>query len=401
MVRNIDDRKKKQQEINNLQKYLIDIIDSMPSVIIGTDKQLKITQWNKEATKLTNIQSLQAIGKKLADLKTNLPPILTEKTKRSIDSQQIVLLEKVEILINNRHDFFNITIYPVSARKRKGAVIRLDDITEKIQMEEMMIQSEKMLSVGGLAAGMAHEINNPLAGMMQNASVVLNRITKKSPKNIEVAKEYGIDLDKTLAFLKHRKIIKLLNLIHSSGQRAAKIITNMLSFARKSESNFSEVALTDVMDMAISLAQNDYDLKKKYDFRKIKIIKDYQPGLPKYYCDKSKLEQVFLNLLKNGAHAMSEVTSRQSTFNIRIYQQADDIKIEIEDNGPGIPENIKKRIFEPFFTTKEVGTGTGLGLSVSYFIITDNHNGKMYVESDTDAGTKFTIKLNLNNKNAQ
>ncbi len=391
---NITDRKKAEIKSRYFQNYLSNIINSMPSSIIGIDASGEINQINDKAKHFFHLTGKSIIGQSIftvlpcLDLsKQQIQNIIKDNRPKKFRKNNFSLFDKIY--------FLELTLYPLQNKSQTGAVIRIDDITENIKLEEMMIQSEKMLSIGGLAAGMAHEINNPLAGMMQNATVLLNRITKKTPKNIEVAREYGVNLDKMFAFLKHRKIIKLLNLIHSSGQRASKIITNMLSFARKSDTHSTEVYLPDVMDAAISLAQNDYDLKKKYDFRKIKIIKDYQEDLPKYHCDKSKLEQVFLNLLKNGAHAMNKVKSRQSIFKIRIYKEANDIEVEIEDNGPGIPEKIKKRIFEPFFTTKNVGTGTGLGLSVSYFIITENHNGAMWVESVKDKKTNFIIKLPL------
>lgn len=397
VIKNIDDRKKHQRELSSLQQYLQDMIDFMPSIIISTDEKLKITQWNRMAYEFTHLSPTTVIGKNLFDFDTGFPPLEAD-IKNSIDSFQIIELQKIKILKPEKNYFFNITIYPISSISNTGAVIRMDDVSDHVNMEEMMIQSEKMMSVGGLAAGMAHEINNPLAGMMQNATVVLNRITKSSPKNEEIAREIGISFTTVTEFLKRRNITKQLQLIKESGLRASTIISNMLRFARKSESKFKYRDLCQIMDISIDLAQNDYDLKKKFDFRKIIIRKQYQPNMMKCYCDASKLEQVFLNLLKNGAHAMNDIPDRTSKFTIRISQTRKKFIIEIEDNGTGIPEEIKNRIFEPFYTTKEVGVGTGLGLSVSYFIITDNHKGQMYVSSKENEGTKFTIELPMEGK---
>ena len=139
------------------------------------------------------------------------------------------------------------------------------------------------------------------------------------------------------------------------------------------------------------------DLKKKYDFKFIDIVKEYAPDLTPVMCSPSELEQVLLNLFKNALHAMEEVEEDGYTpqFKIRLVKEPDFARIEIEDNGPGMPEEVRKRIFEPFFTTKPVGVGTGLGLSVSYMIITQNHSGTFECETALGKGTKFTIRLPL------
>jgi len=125
------------------------------------------------------------------------------------------------------------------------------------------------------------------------------------------------------------------------------------------------------------------------------IIKEYEPDLPQVMCCASEIEQVLLNLFKNALQAMEETESDEYSpqFTIRLAKETEYIRIEVEDNGPGIPGDVKPRIFEPFFTTKGVGVGTGLGLSVSYMIITQNHNGRFEVESKEGEGAKFIIRL--------
>ena len=292
-------------------------------------------------------------------------------------------------------------------RDSDGKVLRCAgthlDITDRMQMQEIMVQNEKMMSIGGLAAGMAHEINNPLAGMMQNASVILNRLTKNSPKNKELTDKLNIDFEKISVFLEERKIIKMVRLIIETGQRASDIISNMLSFSRKSESKYKEIDIGKTLDNTIKLLENDYDMKKEYDFRHIKIIKNYQPSLPPLFAQESKLKQVIMNILKNGAEAMAEAGEKGKPFTapqflINLGQENNHIRIEIENNGPPIPDTIRKKIFEPFFTTKDEGKGTGLGLSISYFIITKDHGGELYIESDKSFGVRFVIRLLINRK---
>jgi signal transduction histidine kinase len=171
----------------------------------------------------------------------------------------------------------------------------------------------------------------------------------------------------------------------------------MLDFSRSSDSKMAPTDIHQILDGVLELAANDYDLKKKYDFRHIQIVKEYDHDIGHLRCTKTEIEQVMLNLLKNAAHAMAEIKKENYTpqISIKTHKKKGYAVIELSDNGPGMDEKISKRIFEPFFTTKTVGIGTGLGLSVSYFIITNNHQGKMSVETAAGKGTTFTIELPL------
>ncbi len=273
------------------------------------------------------------------------------------------------------------------------------DISDQKQAQEMMIQSEKMMSVGGLAAGMAHEINNPLAGIIQNATVLSNRITRMDmPANRAAAKAAGTTIEAIALYMEERKIPKMAAAITESGARIAGIVDNMLSFARKGGSRFSSHHPAELMDRVLELAATDFDLKKHYDFKNISIEKAYDDGLPMVICQGSKIQQVLLNILKNGAQAMAGQTGiRAPKFILRLQHEPPKkmLRVEIEDNGPGIDSKTRQRIFEPFFTTKATGEGTGLGLSVSYFIITDNHRGTMTVSSEPGKGATFIIRLPL------
>jgi len=301
------------------------------------------------------------------------------------------------------NQILNILLRAYAVRDKNAAIVALvgvhTDITELRRSQEVMIQSDKMLSVGGLAAGMAHEINNPLAGMMQTADTMARRLNGKNdiPANFESAKRAGVSMDSIKNYMESRGILSMVNTIIESGIRVANIVNNMLSFSRKSEGRFAYHNMPELFDKALELATTDYNLKMQYDFKQIVIDKKYEEDLPRVYCEGGKIQQVFLNILRNSAHAMQTAGIEKPTVSARIflYKKNDKICIELEDNGPGINESTRKRIFEPFFTTKPVGEGTGLGLSVSYFIITENHRGDMRVESQPGAGTKFIIRLPL------
>ncbi len=399
----MEDARRAEDDLRRLRNYLSNIIDSMPSILVGVDTEGNVTQWNSKAVQVTSISQKEAVGQPLEQVF----PRLTKEMRRvheAIQSRKTLLNRKQIHKENNETRYEDLTIYPLIANGVEGAVIRVDDVTERVRIEEMMVQSEKMLSVGGLAAGMAHEINNPLAGMIQTADVMRNRLTNMElPSNQLAAQKAGISMEAINAFMKDRDVPEMLERIHESGKRAAEIVSNMLSFARKSDSSSSTHNLAELLDQTVDLAGSDYDLKKKFDFRQIEIIREYEDVLPLTPCESSKIQQVLLNILRNGAEAMQKEMNnnreldKKPHFILRLAheREAGMIRIEIEDNGSGMDEATRKRVFEPFFTTKPTNQGTGLGLSVSYFIITENHGGEMSVESTIGEGTKFIIRLPL------
>ena len=190
----------------------------------------------------------------------------------------------------------------------------------------------------------------------------------------------------------------MLNILHESGQRIAHIVDNMLSFARKTDANAASHDLANLVEKALELAATDYNLEKQYDFKQIVIHKVYAGNLPSLVCEGTKIQQVLLNIFINGAQAMQAAKTEDPMFTVktRFDEKEGMVCIEIRDNGPGMDEDERKRVFEPFFTTKPAGVGTGLGLSVSYFIITEDHGGEMAVESQPGRGAKFIVRLPLN-----
>ncbi|MCP4604431.1 MAG: PAS domain S-box protein [Proteobacteria bacterium] len=398
LFNDISDRKKAEERLRHLRNYLANIINSMPSVLIGVDADGMVTQWNTEAQRTTGVSPKEAVGQPLAQAFPRLADEM-ERVRESMQMREVRSDPRRARKENGETCYEDVTIYPLVSNGVEGAVIRVDNVTRQVRIEELMVQSEKMLSVGGLAAGMAHEINNPLAGMMQNAEVMCNRLTKqRTPANQRAADDAGTSMEAIYAFMESRDIINMLGHIRDSGKRAAEIVANMLSFARKSGSSFSTCDLAKLLDQTVDLAGSDYDLKKKFDFRRIEIVREYEEDLPSVLCEAGKIQQVLLNILRNGAESMQEAREKEKEsvtpcFVLRLKSDEEMVQIEVEDNGPGMDEGTRKRVFEPFFTTKPTDQGTGLGLSVSYFIITENHGGEMSVESNSGEGTRFIIRL--------
>ena len=243
---------------------------------------------------------------------------------------------------------------------------RLEQKLQKTRIQ--LLQAEKMASLGKLAAGVAHQLNNPLGGITLYAQLMLE----------EYALEEGAKEDLT-------RII-------DDAERCRNTVRELLEFARQTR---QEIRLND-LNHAIS--QTLFLLENQALFHNIEIIKSLEPDLPKVPSDIQQLNHVFMNIILNAAEAM------EGTGQLRVETLPSDngcgVLIRISDTGPGIPEDALPHIFEPFFTTKEQGKGTGLGLSLAYGII-ENHSGRIWAESKIGEGTIFTIELPMGQPSEQ
>lgn len=389
-------RSKIEKKLTGFQNYLNSIIDSMPSALIALDEQLYVTQWNQEASALSGTRLDEALNQPIFLAFEPLKPYLPQ-LKQTVEQHTVAKIERVTWTKDDEARHYALTFYPLMGGAGRGVVIRIDDITQRLSLEEMMVQSEKMLSVGGLAAGMAHEINNPLGAILHNVQNIRRRLSPDLPRNLEQAEQLGIELQVVNRYLEGRDIPQLLDGIQQAGARAAKIVTHMLSFSRRSTRQMAPCDLPALIDQAVEIAGNDFDLAIGFDFKGQAIIRQFDPNLGPVPGTANELEQVLLNLLKNAAQAIHQRQddSEPGRIILRTRLNPPWAEIQVEDNGIGMSENVRKRTFEPFFTTKEIGQGTGLGLSVSYFIITNNHKGQMEVQSAPGQGTCFTLRLPL------
>lgn len=392
-------RQKVENKLTEFQNYLNSIINSMPSALIAVDEHLSVTQWNLEAARISGTSNDQAVGFPLHDAF----PFLGQHRdliSSALSEQCVKTRHNLELDVEGNPRRVELIVYPLQRTETRGAVIRLDDVTEQYRLEEVMVQTEKMMSVGGLAAGMAHEINNPLGAIVQNAQNVQRRLDPHLNRNRKDAADIGLDLGLMQQYLISREVPNFLNNITESGLRASRIVNNMLQFSRNSDHWLQAYPIGQLIEQAINIALNDYNLKSGFADHNLFVDQDFRAPTTEVPCVMTELEQVLLNLMKNAAQAIRE---RFETLNdidegiiqIRQYVEDSQCVIEVGDNGSGMDEATRKRIFEPFFTTKDVGVGTGLGLSVSFFIITNHHHGRMSVTSELGEGTCFTIRLPL------
>lgn len=392
LAQEITIRRSIETQLTHTRSFLDNIIDSMPSALFTLDHRGYIIQCNQQASEWLATEREPLVGKRLSQYIDMFNHINIQFTHN--EQPEIKKIERVRLNLPIGEFPADITIYPLKDKNLTGLVIRIDDISQRERMEEVIMQTEKMKSVGGLAAGMAHEINNPLGAILQGIQNIQRRINPEQEMNKESAEKFNLDLHAMNHYLEDRKISMFINNIQDAGQRAASIVSNMLQFSRGNQKSLSHTSLQDLLARALEIAQADLELKSiDIDFPEVDSSIILQ-------CIPSELEQVILNLLQNAAQALLEYQKSKRfdsqwkpIIQILTEKNRDNIIIKVKDNGPGMDDNIRRRIFEPFFTTKDVGSGTGLGLSVSYFIITAHHQGQLDVESKLGEGACFIIKL--------
>ncbi len=350
-------------ELDRLKQYTENIIESINIAVIALDSAGKVTSCNRSFEALYATTREQVVEKHIEDL---LPgDIITSIHKiTGTDSWNIHTPgNMVKLFLENRSGkklFVNLSIIPLldSGEHHSGSLFVLDDITEKAELEKQLVQSEKLSSIGLLAAGIAHEINTPIAGISSYTQMLM----KDLPRS-----------DKTK---------KILEKIENQTFRAAEIINGLLNFSRMSGSTFNELDINQLIHDSLAL------LNHQFQRNRIQIESRFDPSLPSVYGNSGKLQQVFINLFLNARDAMP------SGGNLVIETGMTDsmVVIDISDTGIGISDEDRKKIFDPFFTTKTVGKGTGLGLSVSYGIIQE-HGGRILVDSNIGEGTHFKLKL--------
>jgi two-component system NtrC family sensor kinase len=253
----------------------------------------------------------------------------------------------------------NVSVAPFQLDgERRGTILIVDDVTARMRLEEQLQHSEKMASIGLLAAGVAHEVNTPLAGISSYTQLLLGEVEDGDPK------------------------ADLLKKIEKQSFRAAKIINNLLNFARSGTSEFETLDVNKILLDVLSLV--DHQLEGA----RIKVRRELAEHLPSVRGNENRLQQVFFNLVLNARDAMP----RGGWLTLRTRADDDAVIAEVSDTGDGIRKEDIKRIYDPFFTTKGIGRGTGLGLSVSYGILQE-HGGAIFVDSAPGQGTTFHVAL--------
>ena len=387
-------------KIISMKRIMHDTLNLMPSVVVALDRQGRILMLNDAADRfLSNVRPPRK-GRPFTEV---LPGSWVEDPElaESFGKGRSYYRHNVKWHDGAELRYCDVMMYPLDREGEGGAVIRVDDVSERVRLERAMLETEKMTSVGGLAAGMAHEINNPLGGVLQGIQNVLRRVDPAFERNRSVAEEHGLSLRAMHGYLKARGVLSMLDGVRESGERAAGIVQDMLNYSRRSDSSIELCDLNKLIDEIINICSCDYDLTRRYDFKQVDVRRHYDPGCAKVPCIPTEIKQVIFNLLRNAAHAMAGGdTSRAPRIDLTTRMRPGEAVVEVSDNGPGFDEETRKRLFEPFFTTKPAGLGTGLGLSVSFFVVTENHGGALEAESRPGRGATFRVRLPLARRDA-
>ena len=357
----------KAQEYERLKEFNENIVESINVGVFAVDLQDKIESWNSQMEVMYALPRADAIGKSILEV---LPPAFVDEFFRVRSDPGTHNLYKFRLgTTAGDTRVVNVAIAPLVSKDYSvvGRLVIVDDITERIDLEAQLSQADKMSSIGLLAAGVAHEVNTPLAVISSYAQMLAKQLQGDERRS------------------------ELLDKITKQTFRASEIVNNLLNFSRTSGTEFGSVDLNHIIHDTLAL------LDHQFKTARIRVVGELPPDLPQIYGNQGKLQQVFLNLFLNAKDAMPH----GGTLTVRTAHDHG-VRVHVIDTGTGIaPEHIH-RIYDPFFTTKGRPTqggsgGTGLGLAVTYGIIQE-HAGKIRVESSPGEGTSFYMEFPMSRK---
>ena len=344
-------------EVARLKDFSENIVESLNVGVLAVDLYGTVEAWNSRMEQLFHVSRTDAVGHPLEEI---LPLDLVQEISARGDGEQITGIHKQRLQHQGQAMVVNVSITPLVSKsnERIGRLLLFDDVTQRERMEEQMSQTEKLTSLGLLAAGVAHEVNTPLAVISSYIQMLAKQMPDGDPR------QSIID-----------KIVK-------QTFRASEIVNNLLNFSRTGPSALADIDVNRVVEETLSLVAHPLKTSQ------IRVVRHLSDGLPPVRGSANKLQQVFLNLFLNARDAMPA----GGVLEVKTAAHNGSVEIEVADTGNGIPRDHIHKIFDPFFTTKPGGRGTGLGLSVSYGIIKE-HAGKIDVRSTPGRGTSFHLEF--------
>ncbi len=345
-------------QIERLKDFSENIVESLKIGVLTVDLDDRVESWNPQLEDLLEIPRADVLGGKLGEV---LPRDLAIEIAAHARNEHVSGIYKLHLNTKSgRHVVINASIAPLLGKSgtQLGRLILLDDITQRVRLEDQMVQTEKLTSLGLLAAGVAHEVNTPLAVISNYIQMLAKQFPADDPRQ------------KTI-----ERIVK-------QTFRASEIVNNLLNFSRTGAAELVEVDLNSILEETLALVQHPLKTAR------VNIVRNYKDELPVVLGSTTRLQQVFLNLFINARDAMPT----GGMLEVRTGAHNGSVEIEVTDTGAGIPPEHVHRIFDPFFTTKSSGRGTGLGLSISYGIIKE-HAGKVDVRSTPGKGTSFRLEF--------
>ncbi len=383
-----------QKALDECRKVLSDLIDQNSSGIIFLDKNLAVIQWNPAAERIFEYTKETAVTLAPADH-------LFAPECRSIFMDQVEALEKGRHTVDFSCDCITGSGREIVCRwhgyamadtkgNMEGVAFLVKDITEGEKIRKLLIQSKKMMCVGGLAGGIAHDIQNALSGLLQAAQLMDMKLNPENPCNSITAKKNGAVLEAPGHHAGNQDVQKYLDVIFTSGRHINDVICNIMDFSREGERKSQPIDMKAVVESTINLVNYIDGLKEN----PLKILREYDSDLPEITGTPSLIRQVLFNLLKNGVDALNarQLCNDAPRLTVRLKASEKHLCMEVEDNADGMDTDTLARIFTPFYSTKG-NAGSGLGLSISLSIITRSFGGQIEAVSQPGKGSCFTVIL--------
>ncbi len=366
----ISERRQLEDDLKRSEKKYHAIFNNIPNPVFVLDMQtLDILDCNMSVESVYGFSLEDIIGKPFLNL-------FREDERKGYAAKMkagVVINQAKHVTQSGKELYVNIRIALSEYTGNEVLLVTTGDITKRLEAEQQLIQASKMATLGEMATGVAHELNQPLSVIKTASSFIIKKIDREET-------------------LKAKVLNTMLSKVDSNVDRATRIINHMRQFARKTDLALEKIAINDVLLNAFEI------FSQQLKVRGISVNKDLGRDLPKVQVDPDRLEQVFINLLLNARDAIEEKASRsrqmdpEDQITLKTYQDSDQVIAEVCDTGVGIPKHVAEKIFEPFFTTKEVGKGTGLGLSISYGIVKDC-GGTIRVVPGADRGACFRVSF--------
>jgi len=341
-----------------LRDFSQNIIESISAGVLACNLEGAVEAWNSALERLYGLSRSEAIGRPLEAI---FPPELRAELSRVSDPHHTLNLYKFRLRnAEDRALIVNLSVVPLIGKENQviGRLLIFTDLTERVNLEDQLMQAEKLSSIGLLAAGVAHEVNTPLAVITSNAQMLMRQMEPDDPRT------------------------RTLDKIITQAFRASEIANNLLKFSRIGGSEYSDCDVNRVISESLSLVEPMLKVAR------ITVHSQLKTSLPAVYGNSGKLQQVFMNLILNARDAMP----RGGELTIATEAENSTVHVEVSDNGVGIAADHLNKIFDPFFTTKATSRGTGLGLAVTYGIIRE-HSGSIQVDSVEGRGTTFRLEF--------
>ncbi len=383
-LKNEEERKSYALELKETRNYLRNVFDSLSSSLVTVDEHDDIIEWNSEADQVFQLSSHDSENTSIWDA---IPALQKEKPliKKALEKLEHINMHRIGIKLDDMH-YFDLTVVPLSLRESRGAVIRLDNVTDIVKKDNQLFQAQKMETVGNLAGGLAHDFNNVLCGVTATISLL----------------RYYLEMKK----VEDSQIFNYIRTMEQSSNRASEMVQQLLTLSRKQEVSYSAIRLNDAISHVMEICKNTLD--KSIDLHLGTIADDAYVN-----ANQTQIEQVLLNLCVNSSHAMTIMRDpdekKGGRLDISLYKYFVEKTFSayhpdanegyywvctVHDEGVGMSDEVMRRIFDPFYTTKESSHGTGLGLAMVYNIV-KMHNGFINVYSEEGVGSTFQVYLPL------